>query len=101
MYKKWQAVVGSIESQGGVMEIKKSILRHLNRHGRDCRWIRQRKLRDCIHAESAELFNQAAIELAQAGTVELDADGPYHKRVIRLKPAAVDEKPTAVEMPTV
>ena len=65
--------------------LKASIVKHLQRHGRDGQWVRQRRMRDCIHAESAKLFNQAAVELAMDGTVELDIEGPYRKRVIRLR----------------
>lgn len=65
--------------------LKNSILRHLKRHAADGRWIYQRKLRDSIHAESAEQFNQAAVALAKDGTVELDTEGPRRKRIIRLR----------------
>jgi len=79
---------------------KRSILRHLKRHGLDGRWIRQRKMRDCIHAEDAKAFNQAVVELAMDGVVQLDVCGPFRQKVIRLK-TADDELPTANEMPTV
>lgn len=76
-----------------IEKLKASILKHLNRHGRDGRWIRQRKMRDCIHAESAKLFNEAVVQLAMGGIVELDVEGQYRKRVIRLR-AVGQEMPT-------
>jgi hypothetical protein len=66
-------------------KLKNSIVKHLRRHARQGGWIRQRALRNSLHSTNAALFNQAAVELARVGVVELDGIGSRRTRVIRLK----------------
>jgi hypothetical protein len=65
-------------------KLKNSIVKYLKRHAPDGRQIRQRVLRHSLHSQSALLFNQAAVELARDGIVEIDGIGPRRTRTIRL-----------------
>ena len=68
-------------------QLRKGILKHLKRHALNGRWIQQRKMRNSLHADSAQLFNETVVALAMDGSVELDTKGPRRQKVIRLKPA--------------